>query len=54
MRRRVRRIGAGRGTHPATLSELLCILGAEGCVVDVDLRFSEARNSKLRAIICIK
>ena len=36
------------------LSELLCILGAEGCVVDVDLRFSEAPNSKLRAITCIK
>ena len=25
-------------TQPAILSELLCILGAEGCVVDVDLR----------------
>ena len=23
-------------TQPAILSELLCILGAEGCVVDVD------------------
>ena len=40
--------------QPAILSELLCILGAEGCVVDVDLRFSEAPNSKLRAIICFK
>ena len=25
-------------TQQAILSELLCILGAEGCVVDVDLR----------------
>ena len=25
-------------TQPSILSELLCILGAEGCVVDVDLR----------------
>ena len=40
--------------QPAILSELLCILGAEGCVVDVDLRFSQAPNSKLRAIICFK
>ena len=41
-------------TQPAILSELICILGAEGCVVDVDLRFSEAPNSKLRAITYIK
>ena len=25
-------------TQPTILSELLCILGAEGCVVDVNLR----------------
>ena len=34
-------------TQPAILSELLCILGAEGCVVDVDLRFSEARKLRM-------